>query len=352
MRTRRIFLLSLLVLTVLAVIDGYAGSPSASWGWRDFARMGSQQVVGGSAHASVSGRASASLPEGGVVTIANPRGSIRVTGEDRQDVAIDYTITVFAEKEEQAAAYVGPLRVEAAREGDGISLDVIEPGARPQGVAGISVDYEIRMPRRGRVDLSNAFGSVDVQGVAGPSRVDNQYKETDIRRVEGDWDVHGRFAPVRVAGVGGSLKIDGGYGAAQVSQVAGPVTGGFEFGAVEVEGAAALDLKSSYGAVQADRIRGPLRLELSFSGAEIGRLTHDLQVSGRYGDVSVDLDPAAPGFRIDAETRGGQLWNRIGALQGRAVSRSGDRSRFEAVLGDGSRQLRISLRNGSITLRQ
>lgn len=351
MRTRRLFLMALAVLTALAVIDGYLGSPLARWGWEGIVQVGPRRSLEGSAEASVSSRLEAPLGGGEVLSVTNPRGSIRVMGEDRSDVSVEYTITVFAETEEQAAQYARELRVETDRRPDGLALNLARPSQEHPNIAAVAVDYRIAVPRGARVALSNSFGPVEVTGVSGPSQVRNHYDTTAVRRVEGDWRVEARFGSAQVEGVNGAVQIDGGYGAGRLSQVRGAVTGAFEFGALEIDDVGSLDLRSSYGGVQAGRIGGPARLELSFSAASIEGVTHDLMVTGRYGDVMVGLDPAAPGFRIEAESRGGRIRPTSDRLQGQMVTQGGGRERLEAVVGDGSRTIHISVQNGTVTLR-
>lgn len=351
MRTRRLFLMTLVVLTALAALDGYLGSPSARWGWDGIVEVGPRRLLAADAEASVSDRLEAPLGDGEVLSITNPRGSIRVVGEDRSDVAVEYTITVFAETEEQAAAYAQQLRVEADRRRDGLALDLVRPGRESPEIADFAVEYRIMIPRGARVALSNNFGPVEVTGVSGPSRVRNHYDKTTVWRVEGDWSVEARFGTAQVEGVNGAVQIDGAYGSGRLSQVRGPVTGAFEFGALDIDEAGSLDVRSSYGGIQARRVTGPARLELSFSGASIEGVAHDLMVTGRYGDVIVELDPAAPGFRIETESRGGRIRSVADRLQGHTVTRSGGSERLEAVVGDGSRIIDISVQSGTVTLR-
>lgn len=351
MRVRKLFLLGLVLVTALALVDAYAGSPTAGWGWDSFISLERPQVMTGGPRAEVSGVVEAPMATGDLLSIANARGNVQVTGRAREGLEAHYTITVFAEDEATAARYAGELEVVAVRTGERLQLELVQPDERPPGLQGVSVDYQIAVPEAVRVQLENGFGQVEVAGVAGPSTVENGYGETVLRNVAGDWTLGIRFADFRAEQVHGPLDLSSTYGRGLIQNVAGPVSGSLAYGSLTVQEAASVDLKTSYSQLELDRIGGPIQLSLAFGWAEIEGLRHELRAKGAYSDLALAVDPAASGFRLNLESRGGEIRNRMVALQGQAAVRSGGTSHLEAVVGDGAHLVQVSVQNGHVTLR-
>ncbi|NMA72101.1 MAG: hypothetical protein GX961_09315 [Firmicutes bacterium] len=350
MRVRKLFWWSLVLLTALALADGYLGSPTAGWGWERFITWGQPQLRPEGPSAETTGVVEAPMAPGEVLSVSNIRGNLQVTGGAADRLQTRYTITVFAEDEAAAAQYAEALEVVAVRREEGLVLELIRPAETPPGVQSVAVDYQIAVPRGARIQVENRLGQVEVAGVAGPSWVENGYGETVLRNLQGDWSVRTRFSTFQVDEVRGALVLSGTYSTGRVRNVAGPVTGDVT-GSLTVDGAAAVDLDASYTELKLARIEGPIDLDLAFGQATIEGLRHDLRAKGSYGDVTVVLDASAPGFQIAVESRGGDVRNGAALLRGERVVNDRGTSWLEALVGDGAHRVQISLRNGHVTLK-
>lgn len=351
MRARKLFWWSLVLVTALALVDAYAGSPTAGWGWDSFITLGRPQMTATGPSAEVSGVVEAPIAPGEVLSVINTRGNVQVTGTDRDGLEARYTITVFADDEAAAARYAEALEVVAVRGREGLELEMVRPAQTPPGVHGVAVDYQIAVPHAVRVQLENGLGRVRVEGVAGPSSVDNEHGETVLRNLQGDWKVRTRRADLQAEQVRGALELSSSYSVGTIREVAGQVTGNFTFGSLAVEEAASVELDVSYTELKLARIGGPIGLTVAFGWAEIEGLRHDLRAKGAYGDITFTLDPVATGFRFDVESRGGDIRNQMAALQGQTVVESGWASQLKAEVGDGAHLVQVSVRNGHVTLR-
>lgn len=300
--------------------------------------------------ADVSGTVAEAIAPEEVLTLRNARGSIRVTGTDREDVEARYTITVFADDETTAARYAEELKVAAVRRPDGVQLELVRPARIPAGVRAVAVSYQIAVPRSVRVRLENAGGPVEVSGVAGPSSVENGFGTTSLRNLEGDWTVRTRFGELWVNEVRGRLELSGTYTEGWIANVAGPVAGDF-VGSLTVEEAESVELDASYTQLRLFRIHGPIGLSMAFGPAELDWVRHDVRVKGSYGNLTVRLDPAASGFHVDVESHNGEIRNESALLRGRDVVQDRGTSQLKAVVGDGAHVIQVSLRNGHVTVR-
>lgn len=185
MRVRKLFWWSLVLLTALALADGYLGSPTAGWGWERFITWGQPQLRPEGPSAETTGVVEAPMAPGEVLSVSNIRGNLQVTGGAADRLQTRYTITVFAEDEAAAAQYAEALEVVAVRREEGLVLELIRPAETPPGVQSVAVDYQIAVPRGARIQVENRLGQVEVAGVAGPSWVENGYGETVLRNLQG-----------------------------------------------------------------------------------------------------------------------------------------------------------------------
>ena len=250
----------------------------------------------------------ASHPIGGAkrVIVENPRGNVRITGADTDEIKVGGRTTVKAFKKEHADKAHRNSSLEIVAEGDRIV--VRNKQTNHEGPWRVMSDLEVTVPRRFSVEGRGRFG------------------DFDILNIEGDVDIESDNAGVRLADIGGSVRVQ--LNRSDVVRAVN-VSGG-----VKVDGHSAQD-------IELENIRGPVVINGSYSGDLVLRnlassLTFetprtDFRVAGVPGEVRIDLGSLS-------------AVNVIGPIKLKTRSR-------DVELADFSDRLEVDLERGSLEVR-
>jgi hypothetical protein len=122
-------------------------------------------LPGGEQRVEVTKTELVSFAPGGLIRLDGSYGNLNVEGWDRAEVEI--TVTKSTQKyyeskqREKAATKLEPVRVSTERRSDTeLAISTIKRG-------GVSVDYEIRVPRDSRLEIRHGTGQIIVANVTG-----------------------------------------------------------------------------------------------------------------------------------------------------------------------------------------
>lgn len=271
---------------------------------------------------------SARAPAAGVkrIVLENPRGNIKLTGGDTQEVEITgrKLIRSWARREADRANESTP--VDIVTEGDRMVIRTNQERASrnqrvsddlevvvPRGVAVESRmgsgDYEIS-GTTGDVDLSLDRGDVRLSGLGGAVRL--SVRRSDLIRaidIKGNLEVRGEGSDVEVENIAGQVTVAGGYrGTLDFKNLAKPLQVQFEgprsteLRAQAVPGRITMDL----GAVKGKDIVGPIRVVARSRDVRLEGFTASLEVDTERGDI--ELTPArAPLPAMDVRSGSGRI---------------------------------------------
>lgn len=261
------------------------------------------------------GTLSAPLTGGRTLVVRNEVGSVRLQGTGEPVASLRYRVTVYARTAEAAEAYLAQVQVglESDPAGDRLVLSTARPAA-PAAVRRVQVDIDGAVPEGARVDVANAYGTVELRGVGGPSKVANRFGRTALEQVQGDWEVETGYGALEARGVAGSLQVRGDFGRHDIQDVAGDVAVQAAFGDVNIESLRrAADVRIRYGNATI-RLAPPL--------------DHRFDVEARFGSVSARGQPLREaGTRVSEGPT--QRWT---ALTGQGRYRVEVRAEFGNVL--------------------
>ncbi|MCI0436299.1 MAG: DUF4097 domain-containing protein [Gemmatimonadetes bacterium] len=257
---------------------------------------------------------------GGMIRIHNMVGSVRVTGWDRDTIAVTGVVRETSEDRFYFSAF-----------GDGAKLGIAEATGDP----GPS-DLEVSVPASSSVWIKTASanvvvsgitGGVDLYSVTGTIRVEGSPREVQAESMGGEVSVDGETRSVRVRTASSGIRLRGTLLDVTVTTVSGFID-------IEGERIQRARFESVDGAVHwsGDLARN----------ASLDFITHS-------GPVEFALPFAASGEFIVNTFEGG-LDNRIGAQ----VRRTGSKlkgSAFTFILGDGSATVSVRTFKGAVVLR-
>ena len=320
------------------------------------------------------------------ITFENPRGNIKVTGADTQQVTVTGRKEVHAWNRNDADQTNNSTPVEIVPQGDRLLIRTNQD--RAQDSNHISDDLEVTVPRGVTVEARGRTGDIEVNDVAGDVEVVTNRADVRLSRIggnarlevghsdviraidiQGKLDLQGRGSDVNLENVAGQVTVNGAYsGALEFKNLAKPLQ--FE-GAFNTE----LHVQAVPGRLNMDRsevtasgLTGPVRLVTRSRDVKLEQFTQSLELETEHGDV--ELQPAFPvpsidarsGFgRIDlvlppksdfdlqATAERGEVVNDFGPPIEKEVE--GRRATLKGRVGDGP-AIRITANRGSVSVRK
>jgi hypothetical protein len=331
---------------------------------------------------------SAQAPAAGMtrITFDNPRGNIKVTGADTQEVTVAGRKEVHAWNRGDADQTNSNTPVEIVPQGDRLLIRTNQD--RAQDSNRISDDLEVTVPRGMTVETRGRSGDVEIGDIAGDVEVVTNRADVRLARIggnarlevgrsdviravdlKGKLDVQGRGSDVDLENVAGQVTINGAYsGALEFKNLAKPLQ--FE-GAFNTElhvQAVPGRLNMDRGEVTASGLTGPVRLVTRSRDIKLQQFTQSLELETEHGDV--ELQPAYPVPSIDARSGFGRIDLvlpersafdlQATAERGEAVNDfgppiekevEGRRATLRGRVGDGP-AIRITANRGSVSVRK
>ena len=306
-----------LIIFICIIGSGFWAGFRQGWRWHG----GSLDVFGQEYDYEVSAKASAD----GMTRIVfdNPRGNIKVTGADSQDVTVTGHKVVRAFGRSDADSTHGITPLEIVREGDHLRVRTNQDRA-PENQR-VSDDLEVTVPRRmaleargrvgdyevydlnGDVLVGGSRGDVRLGRLAGNARIEVGRSET-IRAVDvkGRVDVQGSGSDLYLENIGGQVAINGSYsGTLDFKNLAKPLefegTRNTELHVQGVPGHISMDLSQFEGT----GLAGPVRLIARSRDVKLSGFSDSLTLETERGNI--ELEPGLPMPTIEARSGFGNI---------------------------------------------
>lgn len=263
------------------------------------------------------------------VEISNVKGSVTVSGWDRNEVAVSGTLGDGAR----------PLKIE----GSDADVRIKVEGDGKQGWFSWGsdsrmgpTDLDVKVPRSAavkievvsaNVSLSGVDGaSLEVESVSGKLRLDSGAGEVDIDSVSGNVDLVGKAAKAHVETVSGSIRTRGLGGRIKYETVSGDIDAD----------------NGAYREIDASTVSGDIKLR--------GKPAPDatVGVESMSGNVHLYL-PDDASARLKASSFSGTIRSDFGSVR---HEEHGPGSSLDASVGNGGGQVKIETFSGDVDIRR
>jgi DUF4097 and DUF4098 domain-containing protein YvlB len=241
----------------------------------------------------------------GVVDIRNVAGSVRVTGWDREEVAVTGTLGRGTERLEFSGSgdrtLVKVVLPHTSEHVDGSDLDIKVPVASTVNVETVSAD----------ITADKVSGALRLESISGSVTAGGNPAKFDAKSVSGNVEVTAANAPGRANSVSGTVRLKGVAGAVEAGSVTGDIlVTGATVSNLELEttsGSITLDAGLAKDArVDVKSVSGDVELRLPASVAA------DFEVTTFSGSIKNELGPPAhrtseygPGMELSFSSGGG-----------------------------------------------
>jgi DUF4097 and DUF4098 domain-containing protein YvlB len=321
------------------------------------------------------------------IVFENPRGNIKVTGGDSNDVTVTGRKLINAYRREDADRANGESPVEIIPRGDRLVVRTNQDRASsnqriaddlevtvPRGLAvesrGGAGDYEVG-DVQGDVEINSSHGDVRLSKVGGNVRLD--VSRSDLIRVvdvKGRMDLQGRGSDMELENIAGQVTINGSFsGTLGFKNLAKPLhfegTHGTELSAQAVPGQINMDL----GEFTATGMVGPIRLVTRARDIKLEQFTQSVELDTERGDIEMTpgklplaaiearsgsgkielLLPEKAAFHLEATAERGDAVNDFGApIEKHTEGRS---ATLKGRVGDGP-NIKLTANRGWISVRK
>ena len=286
--------------------------------------------------------------------------SLSVTGEDREDVAAELTVSSNGFDDVEARRLAEATTLTADRFGDALVLSMSYPAEGRQRAS-----LRLRVPARLRIRAQGISGDLAASRVAGLF-LDGTRGDLTLRDIAGAVEGNHRGGDLELEGAG-SLKLTARSSDMRMRGIAGTVqldmTGG---SARVVDAGGAIEVESRSADLETESAPGPYRITASGGRATLRGVASEVRFEGRSTDLVLSLAapatvtastrdaaieieaPAAGGFTLDVEAIDGRI-----ELTGidLAVVSDGATQRASGAIRDGGPVVAARVTDGRVAVR-
>jgi hypothetical protein len=280
------------------------------------------------------------LSPGGKLVVDTEAGSVAVSGGAEPGVHVVVTST----SDELEKRYKFDFREEPG--------EVRIAGKKLDGSwrHGISVHFEIRVPRTTNVSVRTSGGSIEASGLDGTADVHTSGGSISIEDLTGSLKAHTSGGSITLEKIQGNATVETSGGSITAVSIAGPLEAHTSGGHVEVSDVTGdAVLRTSGGSIKAVNAGGRVMAKTSGGSIEVSFAPGNSkggELDTAAGSVEVTLD-SSTSLTVDASTSAGRISTDF-PLQ--VVGTIGSSS-VHGTIGKGGEDLRIHTSAGSIALR-
>jgi hypothetical protein len=291
---------------------------------------------------------------------------INIKGEDRDTIAIDYKVTVYAEKLEQAQKLAEKLEIDKNIE-DQTILFKFEFDDNQESIKMVKVNYEIKVPQDLKLDIVNYKGKLQVGNINSDIKLSNSYAPTIVNNINGKVDIKARFGDLELERVTGETVIENSFNKTFINNVDNNVILKSSYGAIDIENISGdLNLDTKFGGVNLLNINGDLTLDSQYSGCfvktvkgkisaevkfgemEFEDVNNDFIFTGKHSDLKVKLNPNFKDYSIYCYNKYENIRSNINI----PVISDGNVKEMKGTIGKGTYNIKISSEHGDIFINQ
>jgi len=173
----------------------------------------------------------------------------------------------------------------------------------------VSIDYELTVPAKTRLNSSTGSGDQRVSGIQSSVRATTGSGNLTLADIASDLRAESGSGDINLTNVSGHMYVSTGSGNLRTSNVAGAFIGSSGSGDIHLDetGSGEVKVETGSGSVVAKGVNGPLTVSTGSGDVEInGQQKGEWSLNAGSGNVRVRLN-GEPSFDIDAHTSSGSI---------------------------------------------
>lgn len=281
--------------------------------------------------------------------INNNLGSIKITGEDRENIDIKAKITVYSDKKDLAESYAKKIKITTLKKANSIEMKVPVEN-KPERVKGVKVDYTIKAPKSLYLELYNQFGLLEVTNFINGVDLSNRYQESLISNIAGDnININNKFGNLKLSDIsaGEEMKVITAYNKTTIENIERDMEVNASYGDISFYNIKSMILDSKYTDVEIVKIDGQLKTDIEFGNIDVNDLKYNTDIEGKYAEISVELARNLKNFEIDGRTKHGDIRTN---LDGK-IEKNDNNKKWIYIKGNGEKKIKLRTSFADLNIR-
>ena len=220
------------------------------------------------------------------LSVNNQYGKVEIHTWTKSEVKVDIEIKAFESSDEKALKLLDDVRIDESRNTNLISFKTIIERQNMNWSSrfkngkeerkGVQINYVVYMPTYNPLDITNRYGSTDLDDFGGPVVIDNAY---------------GSFRSGMLSNPANRVKV--GYGSADIN---GTYSGDLDvaYGSLDLNTADKIDAGIRYSSAKISKVINGGSFDIKYTGgfkiAELDKSVKNLSVDASYSDVAIGID--------------------------------------------------------------
>ncbi|MDB5121440.1 MAG: hypothetical protein JWN56_2658 [Sphingobacteriales bacterium] len=220
------------------------------------------------------------------LSVNNQYGKVEVHTWAKNEIKVDIEIKAFESSDEKAQRLLEDVRIEESKNTNLISFKTIIERNNMNWTSrfrngkeerkGVQINYVVYMPTSNPLDITNRYGSTNLDDFSGPVIIDNAY---------------GSFSARMLSNAANRVKI--GYGSADIN---GTYSGNLDvaYGSLNLTIADKIDAGIRYSSAKIDKVINGGNFDIKYTGgfkiSELDKSVKSLNVDASYSEVGIGVD--------------------------------------------------------------
>lgn len=256
------------------------------------------------------------------LVINNSFGKVHCNSWDKNVILIEVQISVMAPDEKSATKVLESINVSITGTASQVEAkSTIPPNGFNRARSSLRIDYTVSMPASVNLDLTNKFGDVFVNELAGKGKISLGYGKLEANKLSNsDNLIDIKFGNANIEslkgavvnlkysdfklGYAGSLRLDSKYSNINADKIISFVFNS-EGGKLEMVNSSVLDGTTKFTNINITRLEKKLALEIHYGACDIQEVPadfSDISIRNKYGNVNIGIAEQAS-YSLDAEMK-------------------------------------------------
>lgn len=231
--------------------------------------------------------------------VLNKYGNVYVTTWNENETVIDVVITVSGNKEDNVNKRINDINVNFTADKSNVKAATAIGNTSGNNIS-IEINYTIKIPKQGSIDIGNQYGSIFLGKINGESKLNCKYGEIKAEELNSS---HNNIT-IEYSGPSKIGYLKKGKVLAKYSELGiintEQLSLDSQYTDVKVNKVGQLNYKASYGYIHIVN-GGKIIGESKYVDTKIGTVTEILNITNGYGDISIDgIQPGVANISVNA----------------------------------------------------
>ncbi|QYJ67609.1 DUF4097 family beta strand repeat-containing protein [Flavobacterium litorale] len=232
------------------------------------------------------------------LNVQNKYGNIYVTTWDKNQTTIDVTIKVSGNNEKKVEKTINGIDVDFYNSPESVTART-KIDKLMNGTISIDINYTIKIPKNGSIDLDNMYGGIQLSKINGKSRIRCKYGDLDIeelRHTTNNIDI--QYCDNSTIGFIKSGTVNVQYSELKIGKMENAEVNS-QYTDVSIGMAEDLRYRSDYGDVKIGSTSS-INGTSTYSSLKVERVKKAFDVEVQYGDIKAGLEKTIKSVAVNS----------------------------------------------------